>query len=333
MSAADDLRAAIRDYSMRGYPVEVPIFGPAIVVEQLTLGHGSIYIKVVPDQALPFDEYANARGSSDDPQGMEFWERHNAFSTLPNVLQDVLERGGSVSQRDLLRKNLLDRDCLHDGLVTCESFPIEEIGVPHPQVGMILDFEDHPKDESIKTRTVRYRDKTGWAGRVVDVRYLKWIDVDREYGPDGKKVVKVTRVPMEGDVIFVEQFIPVPFMEGPEAMVPQVLQPGFQSSSTRVLGYGLGHAWERVAKNGGTPMPAGKWLDEDGKPPQKQPKDDFQYVLEEPMSFGELQDFCQENYPDEPTCAAQAMFLFVVPIYPGGEPPDVSRSASSQDLL
>ena len=38
------------------------------------------------------------------------------------------------------------------------------------------------------------------------------------------------------------------------------------------------------------------------------------------MTFDELQDFCQEYYPDEPTCAAQAMILFVVPIFPGGEP-------------
>ena len=304
----DELRSAVEGYSMKGYRVEVPILGPSTIVGQVATGYYP-FVLVEPDTPMPFDEYVEAKeretAFSRKPQKMEFWQQHKAFLVLPGYLQDRLEEGGKVSQVDQLEWSMKKSGCLRDGMVVCDSFVLGDIEIPEPQAGMLLEFEDHPLDPDTKRR---HQGETGWAGRVIGSRYVQWVDVEEK--DDRKGNVTRTQIPREGTVTFIEQFVPVPFMEAPEAIVPAALEPGFQSQIAPVFGYGLGHAWKKA----GLELPPGKWVDEDGEKPKTE-EDDYQYVLDEPMPLSEIHAFCREYYPDAPLCADQAMFLFVVPIF------------------
>ena len=216
------LREFLKGHSVRGYEVKVPIFGTAVIDDQVTTGP-FVYYKVVADEPMSFDKFADEMNVSAEPMTMKRWEeRFVAGSTrkFPRMAVDLLERleeGGEVSQKDVLFRELMDKGCLDiDQNVFCYTFDSRQVEIRVLRKGMAVEIESE--------------DVAGWPGQIVGIEPAR-------------------------KIVLVEQFAPVTFMNTPVSIVPAEIRPGFYSQTVAALGYGVMDAFEEQGKK----PPAGTW--------------------------------------------------------------------------
>jgi len=297
------LRKALSNHSLVNYPVQVPIFGDAFIVNEGGRVHGLLAYLVRPAKPMPLAEYAEAKGWSDKKANLEGWlreieTRRGRHSWLPPHMWEILESGGMVSQRDVQAAWLIRSGCLdeHDN-VTCDTFSEEHVVIPadklHP--GMMVEFRDEKMNQN-------------FPGKIVDIR------------GEGKDII-----------VYMELIEPLPFMDAPEAMEPQFIRPGFYSQQTIKIGYGTYEAIKKAikARVSKIKLPPGK-IEED----KEGRRDGEHYVLKEPMPLSVIEEFCQsycneKNYPNAEKrdmalryCVWQSLMLYIVPIHPEPIRPD-----------
>ena len=218
------LREFLKDHTVAGYEVMVPIFGPAVIERQISTGGGFVFYRVIADKPVPFVRLADEQGVSAEPMTLQQWrERFVGTSTksLPPMavdLREQLEAGERVSLRDVFFRELMDTGCLDiDQNVTCYSFDSRNVRVRALRKGMAVEVDD---DAGV-----------GWAGKVVG---------------------------LEGKTVLLEQFAPVTFMRTPKSIDFSKIRKGFYSSEAWALGFGIMDGFEEH----GIKPPAGV-LDED----------------------------------------------------------------------
>lgn len=285
------LRKALSDHSVNGYPVEVPIFREGFIVSEGSEIHGFRSYTVRPATPMPFNEYADAKGASDKKGNLEGWireleQKRIGHGMIPPHIWDILESGGMASWRDVQAAWLALRGCLdHENNVTCDSFSEEHIIIPVDKLrpGMMVEFADAKLNQK-------------FPGKIVDVR------------GEGRDTI-----------VFMESFEPIPFMDAPEAIEPELIKPGFYSQHTTKIGYGTYEAMRKAKIK----LPAGK-IEED----KEGRRDGEHYLLKEPMPISVIEEFCASRYPvtkEKPqnaACVWQCLSLFIVPIHPEAVRPD-----------
>lgn len=207
-----ELREFLKGHSVAGYPVVVPIFGVATIEEQITTGP-FVFYKVRAKKPVPFKDFAGALRQSAEPMTIDQWEQKYAgtrggqwkgrmFPAMAYDLRETLEKGGAVSEQDVLFRELLDKGCMDpDGKVFCYSFPSEEVELRALRRGMAVLVYDRKGGEG---------GAENWAGRIVQLQKKK-------------------------GVVLVESFIPVPYPQAPEAIDPPSIKPGFYSEDVWTL--------------------------------------------------------------------------------------------------
>lgn len=273
------LKAAVREHSIAGYPLKVPMFGDAFGVSAGVGGHGISAVIVAPKEPRPFEELAQSQGWRDEKQDMAYWVNYSRQKNQPSLIwmhphsQAILEDGYKVSERDIKKAWLRAMGHVDSSdRVQKYSFDLSQVSM-HPDTiepGMIVEFADGDRE---------YK----WAGRVVGV----------EKDPqDGSKI------------IYLETFEPVPSLLAPHALAPWMIQPAFVPDKTWVLGYGTYEAMKRKKVK----IPAGMF---DPKDSEKRV-----YFLDQPVPLAEIEEFCTKNYSNEPQCVWQSMVLIVLPLHP-----------------
>jgi len=301
------LERALERHSINGYPVHVPILGDGTIQGIHSLKRGQIYYRVRPDEPIPFEDYAHSlRLDTTQLSLNNFVEylrqegRENPMAMLPPEIQNNLEAGGTASWKDIKEVWLMRGGCLDENRnVICEDFDSQHVTMPVHKLrkGMLVEFHDQKMKASFVGRIV------GIEGRGSDL------------------------------VVLIETFEPIPFMDAPEAMAPELIRPGFYSEYTWKLGYGTYEAFQKA----GIKIPAGK----DQKDPEAK-RIIPHYILAEPVPLSWVADFCKENFPNDPICIWQSVILYIIPIHPaplkeqhdGGYftplPPDVVKAGEIQ---
>lgn len=227
----EELKALLARHSVEGYPVEVPILGPAVVEQQIP-AREDVFFKVRANEPMPFRKFADSLRYTDEQMDLKAWEekyKGRSLAFLPAEIQDRLEAGGTASQKDWMFQDLVDRGCMDlDQRVTCYSFKYEEVRIPSVNLkkGMLVDYAHGHEG---------YGMTAGWAGRVVGFE-------------DGR------------DIVLLELLVPTPFMRLPHSTVTDRIRKGYYSSKVAFMGYGLVQAFE----DNGRQRPMGK-MSEDGR--------------------------------------------------------------------
>ena len=122
---------------------------------------------------------------------------------------------------------------------------------------------------------------------------------------DPKNVMSITNYPgrvvgVDGDIILLEVFEPIPFMRVPEAVASEHIKKGFYADVVVSLGLDTANAWKKKDPAG---FPPGAWT-EDG----------FEYILKEPIPLKDFHKFCERFFPNEPGCAWQGLLMYIIPI-------------------
>jgi hypothetical protein len=208
---SDELKAFLRQHRVSGYEVTVPHFGRAVIEGQAVTGGGHIFYRVRAAKPVPFHAFAELLHASETPLTLAEWKEQaekagrRFMPVMQEQLQDILETGGKVSERDRLFAQLIADGCVDvDQKVTCYSFPAKDVVIAEPRKGLVVEEVDG--------------DGT-FPGRIVGLQ-------------DG------------GKTILLEVFAPVPFMRAPAAIMPEKIRPGYYSSRTWSLGYGSAQALE-----------------------------------------------------------------------------------------
>lgn len=225
-----ELRAFLERHSVEGYHVDVPIFGPAVIEQQIP-AREEMFFKVRAVKPVPFVEFANKLRYTDEQMTLTQWEekyRGRSLSFLPAIIQDRLEAGETASQKDWMFQDLMDRGCMdEDQRVTCYSFKYGDVRIPPDKLkkGMLVDYVHGGRG---------YGMTAGWAGRIAGFE-------------DDKNVV------------LLELLVPTPFIRLPDTTVTEKIRKGFYASKTAFMAYGLVQALELQ----GQPLPPGKKSDDD----------------------------------------------------------------------
>ncbi len=227
-----ELAQFLQDHSVVGYPVEVPIFGPGTIDKQIRPEKGGfIFYRVIADNPIPFQKFAEEMGVDVTPMNLAEWREKfvkgvGSFPAIASDLLEQLEAGGKVSVADSLFKELIDRGCIDiDQNVYCHTFPSTDVVLrTPPTAGLGVEVYDLTAA------------KTGWPGRIV--AYSK-----------------------KTGIVFIEQFAPVPFMEAPEAIDSTSIKKEHALPETWVIGKGTAHTMEDEE---GVVLPAGRYS-EDGE--------------------------------------------------------------------
>lgn len=226
---SDELKEFIRDHSVKGYPVTVPVFESGKITKQHRPGGGKLFYIICGDKPIPFEKYAEEFHLDDTPLTLEEWKEKEGYPGIQMIrpeLQDVLEQGGRISYKDHVFAYLMARGNINDDLeVTCDSFEAQHVSIDPSKLkkGMLVEFSEAGGAAE-------------WPGRFIGFRNVA------------------------GDrIALLEVFAPTPFMRAPEAIVPQAIKPGFYSSKTGALGYGTAQAWEEHRGK----LPPGKWADDE----------------------------------------------------------------------
>lgn len=274
----EDLRRALRDYTVVGLKVSVPSIGTGRIEEQILTGPAAFF-RIRADKPISFDQYADRKNLSAQKMTREEMEERapGRRVAVTATVQEMFERGERVSQRDLEFDALITQGCLDiDQNVVCEMAPWSQVVIPDPKKGMLLEYA-LPLGGVQGVRV--------WAGRVVGTE-------------DG------------GDVVLFELFEPAGFVSGPRPKAAEKIRPNFHSGFSRVLGAGLVQALEDrrtdLPPDLASALEAGRWTE-----------DRREFVLSEPVDFGLVREFCAAHHGDEPACAWQGMLMYVVPIRKG----------------
>ena len=227
---AAELAQFLKNHSVVGYPVNVPIFGPGTIDKQIRPEKGGfIFYRVIADQPVPFKQFAEKMGVDTKPMDIAQWtdkfvKGAGSFPAIAADLLEQLEAGGKVSVADSLFQELIDRGCIDiDQNVYCHTFPSTEVVLRTPPTSRLgVEVYDHADA------------KTGWPGRIVAYHKSKGI-------------------------VFIEQFAPVPFMEVAEAVDPASIKKEHALPETWIIGRGTAHTMEDEE---GVVLPAGRYSDD-----------------------------------------------------------------------
>lgn len=268
---SDEIKEFLKTHTVEGYRVTAPVFGPSRISKQVILGDGSTYSVVYADTPVPFSKFAKAMGSDGEQMTLAQWEEAFAYGshsmpTMAYDLREQLDAGKTVSRQDVLFRDLLDRGCMDvDQNVLCYTFNAMDTPIRGIKPGMAVQIMDRDTGEM------------GWPGRIIGIETHKSL----------------------GKVVLLEQFVPVPFMQTPDALLPEMIKKGYFSDQTWVLGYGIIDAFEE------------KGMD---IPPGERRERERDYVLDKPMPLSEIRKFCKANYPDASLCIQQAMIMYILPL-------------------
>ena len=283
----EDLKVAIREHSINGYPLQVPIFKKATGLKTNTVRELTAVI-VEPVEPMTWTKLAEHHNWSEEKFGMDHWVKYARDRHMPHADTEplrwlhpksrvLLEEGYKVSERDIRKEWYLASGHINKrGNVLSESFDIRQVSM-HPediQNGMIVEFRDN-------------QNSPGIPGRVVGTA------TDPE---DGSKI------------IYLETFEPVPALLAPKALAPWLIQPSFVPDKTWVIGYGTLEAMKRKKVD----IPQGMF---DPKDPEKRV-----WFLDQPIPLATIEAFCKQYYPQNPECVWQSMVLIVLPIHPAADP-------------
>jgi hypothetical protein len=290
---AEELKRALETHSVRGFPVQVPIFGKGTIIRQQATSPVRVYVEeaapgaggpmpyfeVKPSGRFPFKKYVQALGKSERPMNLQEWKQkyergaRTIYNVMPGTeLVERLEQGGTVSEAEAEYNRLKGRGMLdaNDNVLYDIFWPNQTtIATADLERGMLVQFSGAGTEEK----------RTMWPGRIVGFS-------------------------KRGDVVYLELFTPQSIMEMPTAIALEELRKGFYSSKTFALGYGTVQAMEDKELE----LPAGQWDEKER-----------QYVLKEWMDISEIEKFCKENYPEEPHCLWQSLVMYVVPLNLEGE--------------
>lgn len=282
-----DLRRLVREHSISGYRVRVPLFvsrgtwkvgsptpSNGTIEKQIRPEKGGfIFYKVVADNPIPFSQFADNMRVSAKPMTMKEWRNKfvkgtASFPAIAADLREKLEAGGMVSQADVLFRELVDRGCVDiDQNVFCYTFPAAEVLISDPEPGQLVEIDG------------------GWPGVVIGFENVE----------KAKK-----------KLILIQEFTPVPYLRTPEALLPAAVEKSYTLPLTWVLGVDLVKA---IEKTGGK-LPPGEWSEN---------RED--YVLEQPIPLSEIEDFCEDPKTWEKLgqgknilCLQQAMMLHTLPL-------------------
>lgn len=275
----ENLKRAIREHTVHGYPIVVPDFGDATAISTSTI-RGLTSILASIDNPKPFKDYAEKKGWKNIKQDRESWEqfakdmRMPAADTAPlkwmhSNSQAALEEGYKLSMQDIQRTWLQELGHLTGDNITKFSFNLDSVYMEFLKLepGMIVTFHDN-------------KSRLDYPGRVI----AKGTD-PKDHTP----------------VIYLESFEPIPALLAPKAMAPWLLEPSFTPDRTWALGYGTVNAMKikRVK------IPKGVW-----------DKEERIYYLDQPIPLSQIEQFCSKKYPENPQCLWQSMVFLVVPLHP-----------------
>jgi hypothetical protein len=282
----EDLKTAIREHTISGYPLKVPVFEEGRGLKTSTV-RDLIAVVVEPVKPITIEELSTKLGWNKEKKGQKAWIEYARGRNVPSgeSLKWIhprtlarLEDGYKVSDEDIKRdwaraSGHIDKD----GNVLSYSFDMRQVQM-HPEgiePGMIVEFLDGSERGA------------GIPGRVVGVAD----------DPEDKS-----------KIIYLETFEPVPSLMAPKAMAPWLIQPTFVPDKTWVIGYGTLEAMKRKKVE----IPPGMF---DPKDAEKRV-----FFLDQPIPLAVIEDFCKKHYPDEPKCVWQSMTLMVIPIHPARDP-------------
>ena len=276
-----ELRRALETHSVAGYPVQVPIFGKGHIVSQAPQVGAFIYYLVEADRPIPFETWIEKKNLSSDKMTQAQWEETYEYGSRKPVrmqaeLQEILEKGGSVSMADVEFADLMARGCIDpDQNVHCQPFDSRSVQMDPKDLrpGMLIELEG-------TNYSIHGRGQTDvWAARVVTVH---------------------------GSDLLVDLLIPSTYLRMPDLLDSKKIKPGYHSKKTVAFGEGLVQAWTNESGEfdfEGRPLPPGQWSE-----------DKKEYLLNEPLESDVLEEFCRENFPDEPHCLWQGLLMYVVPV-------------------
>lgn len=210
----EELKRILRDYSIVGYPVTVPIFKKGVVEDQ-PFGGSQAQVRVRSREPIPFDAFTDKMNLSDEKLSEEehrkkriYGSHGSAGLSFPIDIMERLWAGEKVSDKDVMFSVLLNMGCIDtDQNVFCYVFPWDDTVVDGLRRGQLVEYEISGLPNTI-------------AGRIV--------------GKRGE------------DVILLEVFEPMTFMRTPDAIVGEKIERGFYSSHTWALGEGLYKALSKL---------------------------------------------------------------------------------------
>lgn len=280
----EDLKVALREHSIHGYPLRVPIFGKALGVKTNT-ARDITGIVVEPAEPMSFEELAAEMRWSPERQKKAYWVDYARSKHMPLADREPLrwiypktrarlEEGYSVSEQEIRKDWLLAMDQVDkNDKIQSYSFDMNQVSMDPLEVapGMIVQFKDSSTRDA------------GIPGRVIGI------------GEDPQD---------NSRIVYLETFEPVPALLAPKATAPWLIQPEFVPERTWVLGYGTVEAMKRKKVE----VPAGMF----------DPKDSEHrvYYLDQPIPLADVREFCGKNYPKNPECIWQSMVLMVLPLHP-----------------
>lgn len=283
----EDLKQAIRDHTIHGYPLKVPIFKTALGIKTSSLRE-LVAVIVEPIDKMSFDTLAAAQEWGTTKQDLKHWIDYAASERMPHAETEplrwmhpnsrvILEEGYKVSEADI-RKEWL-RASGH------------------------LDAKDKIKSYSFDINQVTIDPKELSTGMIVEFR-----EAESHGNAVVGRVIGTTKDPQDGSiVVFLETFQPVPALLAPGAQAPWLMDPSFIPDKTWVIGYGT----LRAMKKKGLEIPSGMF---DPNDPEKKV-----YFLDQPIPLSVIRDFCRQYYPTEDKCIWQSMVYMVIPLHPAAD--------------
>lgn len=294
------LRQAIETHSVEGMDVLVPIFGQATIIEQggtgpvrhitpdsVKLGSPMVYYRVKAKKPIPFQEWLRARylgvvgNHTNEQWHLPAWEAafKSGLPIMPDYQMKKLESGGTLSIADMEYDSLIQRGCIdQNNNVSCYTFWSTQTQIAPEQLkrGELVEYEYQGDGNDSEKRS--------YSGSIVG------------FSKDKK-------------VAYLELFTPIPYLDAPNSIWSEGIQPSFHSSYTHALGYGAFEALELASEESGQNLiPPGTWDEED-------PKDRYLYTLKEFIPLSMVEEVCKAAYGNEPHCLWQSLILYVIPIH------------------
>jgi len=289
-----ELREALDQHSVEGYPVEVPTYGPGKIVRQggtgpvanrntdtgvTQRGAPQPFYIVRIDHPMPFAKYAEQKRLSKEPVSPAKWEEMFDNKRAGILFGDEtlrrLQKGESVSRWEAEYEAMYDGGQLDgDGNVIYANFFPRQVKIPEDKLayGMLVDVTDKKEKEGLPGRF--------W-GKVGD-----------------------------GKVALLELFSPIPYMETPDSIASDFIKPEFISKFTYALGYGTHQAWEMM--RGKAKVPKGHFVGEGERI----------YYLDEAIPLSKVEKLCQDyaqkelaGQPVPPHCVWQAVIMNILPVH------------------
>lgn len=289
-----ELREALKDHSVEGYPVEVPTYGAGTIVRQggtgpianrnvdtgvTQRGAPQPFFIVKISNPMPFSKYAEQKHLSKDPLTPAQWEdifdNKRSGVLFGDETLRRLQAGESVSRWEAEYEAMYDGGQLDgDGNIIYANFFPGQVQIPENRLkyGMLVEITEGSE-------------RAGLPGRF-------WGKVD------------------DGKVGLLELFSPMPYMETPDAIASPFIKPEFISKFTYALGYGTYQTWELM--RGRDKLPKGHFPEGSERV----------YYLDEAIPLSKIEKLCRDytkrELPgqEQPAhCVWQAVILNILPVY------------------